>query len=32
MPKFIIRWDAGTGDVFDTVEAESKDEAIQVAY
>lgn len=32
MPKFIITWDGGYGDVSEVVEAENLDKAVDIAY
>lgn len=32
MSKYIISWDAGYGDNYETVEADSKEEALKFAY
>lgn len=32
MPKYIISWDAGYGDIHEVIEAKNNDEALEVAY
>jgi len=32
MPKYIIQWDTGYGNSYDTIEANSLDEANEIAY
>lgn len=32
MAKYVLRWNAGTGDCYDTFDAESEDEAEKQAY
>jgi hypothetical protein len=32
MPRYIVRWDVGWGESFDTVEADTEDNAQMAAY
>lgn len=32
MPTFVIKWNAGYGDAFEVVEADSKEQAVNMAY